>query len=69
MFYFIDIGIRNERINFRLHEGTHIMENIIYNELLFYRLDVDVGVVGHIIKDNSEKRNLKQLERNFLIKK
>ena len=44
-FYFTDIGLRNCRLNFRQQEETHIMENIIYNELLYRGYNVDVGVV------------------------
>ena len=43
--YFEDIGLRNARLNFRQVEGTHIMENIIYNELRYRGYSVDVGVV------------------------
>ncbi len=43
--YFEDIGVRNARINFRQVEETHIMENIIFNELRFRGYNVDVGVV------------------------
>ena len=43
--YFEDIGLRNARLNFRQIEGTHIMENIIYNELRFRGYHVDVGMV------------------------
>lgn len=44
-YYFSDIGLRNARINFRQQEETHLMENIIYNELLYRGYNVDVGVV------------------------
>ncbi|MGN0425042.1 MAG: ATP-binding protein [Acetatifactor sp.] len=44
-YYCEDIGLRNARIGFRQQEMTHIMENIIYNELLIRRFSVDVGVV------------------------
>ena len=43
-FYFTDIGLRNCRLNFRQQEQTHIMENIIYNELLIRGYNVDVGI-------------------------
>ncbi len=43
--YFEDIGIRNARLNFRQVEPTHIMENVIYNELRYRGYSVDVGVV------------------------
>lgn len=60
-FYFTDIGLRNCRLNFRQQEETHIMENIIYNELLYRGYNVDVGVV-EIRKDNSKK----QVEVDFV---
>lgn len=44
-YYFTDIGLRNSRINYRQQEQNHIMENIIYNELIVRGFDVDVGVV------------------------
>ena len=44
-YYFCDVGLRNARINFRQHEPTHLMENLIYNELRVRDLSVDVGVV------------------------
>ena len=43
--YFADVGLRNARLNFRQNEETHIMENIVYNELLMRGYDVDVGLV------------------------
>lgn len=44
-FYFTDLGLRNARLNFRQMEKTHLMENLIYNELLTRGFNVDVGVV------------------------
>lgn len=44
-YYFSDLGLRNARLNFRQQEETHLMENAIYNELLFRGFNVDVGVV------------------------
>lgn len=44
-FYFSDLGLRNARLNFRQQEESHLMENAIYNELLFRGYNVDVGVV------------------------
>lgn len=60
-FYFTDIGLRNSRLNFRQQEETHIMENIIYNELLYRGYNVDVGIV-EIRKGNSKK----QIEVDFV---
>ena len=44
-FYLEDVGLRNARIGFRQQEMTHIMENIIYNELIIRGYSVDVGVI------------------------
>lgn len=44
-YYFYDLGLRNARLNFRQQEETHLMENAIYNELLYLGYNVDVGVV------------------------
>ena len=60
-FYFTDIGLRNCRLNFRQQEETHIMENIIYNELLYRGYNVDVGVIE--IRDGDSK---KQVEVDFV---
>ena len=60
-YYFSDIGLRNARLNFRQQEETHIMENIIYNELIYRGYDVDVGVVE--IRDGE---NRKQTEIDFV---
>jgi predicted AAA+ superfamily ATPase len=52
-YYCEDIGLRNARIGFRQQEMTHIMENIIYNELIIRRFSVDVGVVyGRTVNQN-----------------
>ena len=53
--YFEDIGLRNARLNFRQIEATHIMENIIYNELRYRGYQVDVGVVTSREKDANGK--------------
>ena len=44
-YYFTDLGLRNARLNFRQQEETHLMENAIYNELIFRDYNVDIGVV------------------------
>ncbi|HUM84536.1 MAG TPA: ATP-binding protein [Lachnospiraceae bacterium] len=64
--YFEDIGLRNARLNFRQIEETHIMENIIYNELRFRGYKVDVGVVESREKDETGKEIRKQLEIDFI---
>lgn len=60
-YYFSDIGLRNARLNFRQQEENHLMENIIYNELLARGYNVDVGVV-----EIREKDIRKQLEVDFV---
>lgn len=68
-YYFTDIGLRNARLNFRQQEENHIMENIIYNELLYREFDVDVGVVEKNIKDEHQKSKRIQLEIDFIANK
>lgn len=65
-YYCTDIGLRNARLNFRQQEETHIMENIIYNELLCREYSVDVGVV-EIVETNAGKRTKKQCEIDFAV--
>lgn len=60
-YYFADIGLRNARLNFRQQEEEHIMENIIYNELIYRGYNVDVGVVE--IREGNTK---KQTEVDFV---
>lgn len=68
-YYFADIGLRNSRLRFRQQEPTHIMENIIYNELVARGYEVDVGIVRKESKDNEGKRELKNLEIDFVCNK
>lgn len=65
-YYFTDCGLRNIRINFRQYEETHIMENVIYNELLIRGYHVDVGVVEVTYTDEKKRRLQKQLEVDFV---
>lgn len=65
-YYFSDIGLRNARLNFRQQEENHIMENIIYNELLIRGFNVDIGVVEHMEKTSDGKRILKKYEVDFV---
>ena len=65
-FYFCDLGLRNARLNFRQTENTHLMENLIYNELIYRRYNVDVGVVVTEMKDEEGKRHKVQLEIDFV---
>lgn len=65
-YYCTDVGLRNARLNFRQQEETHIMENIIYNELLCRGYSVDVGVVD-IVERNDNKQSKKQCEIDFVV--
>ena len=65
-YYCTDIGLRNARLNFRQQEETHIMENIIYNELLCRDYSVDVGVV-EISETVEKKQSRKQCEIDFVV--
>ena len=66
-YYFTDIGLRNARVNFRQQEPTHIMENIVYNELLIRGYNVDVGMLDVFSKDKEGNRIHKQLEVDFVV--
>ena len=65
-FYFTDLGLRNARIGFRQFEITHLMENLIYNELCARGMEVDVGVVTQNVKDENGVSVRKQLEVDFV---
>lgn len=66
-YYFSDLGIRNALLGFRQQEETHIMENIIYNELRTRGLQVDVGMVEFRAPDKNGKMTRKQLEVDFVV--
>ena len=68
-YYFSDVGLRNARLNFRQQEQTHIMENIIYNELVMRGFNVDVGIIEHVVRDEDGKRTTKHLEVDFVCNK
>ena len=68
-YYFTDVGLRNARLNFRQQEETHIMENIIFNELLIRGYQVDVGIVEIYEKDEQGKYVRKQIEVDFVANK
>ncbi len=68
-YYCSDIGLRNARLHFRQQEESHIMENIIYNELILRGYQVDVGVVEITEKDSEGIRRQKQLEIDFVANK
>ncbi len=65
-YYFTDIGLRNAALNFRQQEQTHIMENIIYNELLIRGYNVDVGIVTYSAKSSDGKRTAIHSEVDFV---
>jgi predicted AAA+ superfamily ATPase len=68
-YYFMDMGLRNSRINFRQIEITHSMENVIYNELRMRGFNVDVGNLT-IVENGSEGKPVKkQLEVDFICNK
>ena len=65
-YYFTDVGLRNARLNFRQQEPTHLMENVVYNELLTRGYSVDVGIVEVNQKSSEGKSVRKQLEVDFV---
>lgn len=65
-YYFEDVGLRNARLGFRQIEETHIMENIIYNELRSRGYSVDVGVVEKRGKNKDGKEERTYLEIDFI---
>ncbi len=65
-YYFVDLGLRNARLSFRQQEYTHIMENVIYNELRLRGYSVDVGVVENVEKENGVFVR-KKLEVDFVV--
>ena len=65
-YYFSDLGLRNARLNFRQYEETHLMENMIYNELRLRGMSVDVGVVVKNEKDANGVSVRKQYEVDFV---
>ena len=65
-YYFMDLGLRNARINFRQYEKTHLMENVIYNEMRIRGFNVDVGVVPVLQRNDEGKRQRANLEVDFV---
>ena len=68
-YYFVDMGLRNARLNFRQTEENHIMENVIYNELRMRGFSVDVGMVEIKEKQPDGTWQRKQLEIDFVANK
>lgn len=65
-YYFVDMGLRNARLNFRQLEPAHIMENVIYNELRIRGYNVDVGVVPIVRRDIEGRQSRANLEIDFV---
>ena len=68
-YYCTDVGLRNVKLNLRQQEETHIMENIIYNELVARGYSVDVGVVEAEERDENGKRHQISREIDFVVNK
>ena len=68
-YYFMDLGLRNARINYRQMEVTHSMENVIYNEMRMRGFSVDVGNLNIVEKGKEGKHVKKQLEIDFICNK
>lgn len=68
-YYFSDIGLRNARLGFRQIEENHIMENIIYNELIYRGFSVDIGVVEISEKNSNGSFMRKSIEIDFIVNK
>ena len=66
-YYYTGLGLRNARLGFRQLEETHIMENVLYNDLIRRGMNVDVGVVEYNTKDADGKKIRKQLEVAFVV--
>ena len=65
-YYFTDVGLRNSWLNYSQLEENHIMENVIYNELVMRGYSVDVGVVEYQYRNDEKKKKLIQLEVDFI---
>lgn len=68
-YYFVDLGLRNARLNFRQLEKTHMMENVIYNELRVRGFNVDVGIVPVVIRDKDGNQKRVSYEIDFVANK
>ncbi len=66
-YYYSDVGLRNARLGFRQLEETHLMENVLCNDLLRRGFDVDVGVVERNVRTEDGKNIHKQLEVDFVV--
>ncbi len=65
-YYFMDLGLRNARLNFRQTDRGHLLENLVYNELRLRGFNVDIGIVPTIDKDSHGKQRRRSLEIDFV---
>ena len=65
-YYFEDVGLRNARLGFRQVEESHLMENVIYNELRYRGFAVDVGVVDRRVRDDAGRQERVRYECDFV---
>jgi predicted AAA+ superfamily ATPase len=66
-YYYTDVGLRNAKLGFRQQEETHIMENVLFCDLIRRGYDVDVGVVEQNVKKDDGKKIRRQLEVDFVV--
>ena len=66
-YYFTDLGLRNSRLNFRQYDVPHLLENVVYNELVRRGLSVDVGMVQTRVKNKNGDWQISYLESDFVI--
>jgi hypothetical protein len=66
-YYAMDLGLRNARLNFRQQERSHLMENMLYNELIRRGYSVDVGIVELTTNTVDGKRQQSQYEIDFVV--
>ncbi|MBR4750981.1 MAG: ATP-binding protein [Thermoguttaceae bacterium] len=66
-YYYTDVGLRNAKLGFRQQEETHIMENVLFCDLIRRGYDVDVGVVEQNVKTDDGKKIRRQLEVDFVV--
>ena len=65
-YYFMDLGLRNARINLRQSERSHLMENMVYNELRIRGFNVDVGIIPVVMADESGRQRRSSFEVDFV---
>ena len=66
-YYYTDVGLRNVKLSFRQQEETHIMENVLFCDLIRRGFDVDVGLVVQHVKTKDDLKIRKQLEVDFVV--